>query len=262
MLESEPDEFYVGYEPQPAPGIGSLVRRLAWLLLLVLALVGVFLVVGQKRLPAAVFEYGQQREFEGVIRERPFPTLNVERPGIAANTQSRYALVAVGKHGAQTQLTGLEGRRVKLRGTLIYRDGLSMIEIADGTLEVIPEEGLKVPVNRDFLGVQTLSGEIVDSKCYLGVMNPGSRTTHRECAIRCISGGVPALFVVENANGERSALWLTTVEGVAVGREILDLVAKPVEITGEVTREADQLYLRADPRTYRVLAANSPAAAR
>jgi hypothetical protein len=28
----------------------------------------------------------------------------------------------------------------------------------------------------------TLTGEIVDSKCYLGVMNPGQGKVHRDCA--------------------------------------------------------------------------------
>jgi hypothetical protein len=64
---------------------------------------------------------------------------------------------------------------------------------------------------------------------------------------------VPPLFVVRAAEGRSSALWLTTIDGVAIGREVLDLVAKPIEITGEVTREGDQLYLRADPGKYRLL---------
>ena len=46
------------------------------------------------------------------------------------------------------------------------------------------------------LGKQTFVGEIVDSKCFLGVMNPGRLTPHRACAIRCISGGVPPVLLV------------------------------------------------------------------
>jgi hypothetical protein len=34
---------------------------------------------------------------------------------------------------------------------------------------------------------------------------------------------------------------------------VLELVAEPVEIEGEVFREDDLLVLRADPRTYRPL---------
>ena len=34
---------------------------------------------------------------------------------------------------------------------------------------------------------------------------------------------------------------------------VLDLVAEPVQITGEVERQGDLLFLRADPSTYRRL---------
>ena len=131
-----------------------------------------------------------------------------------------------------------------------------MIEVVPDSIETLPsidDRRLTSTPAREALGEQTLVGEIVDSKCYLGVMNPGDGTTHRECAVRCISGGVPALFVVRAAEGRSAALWLTTADGVAVGREVLPFVAKPVEIAGEVTREGDQLYLRADPGKYRLL---------
>jgi hypothetical protein len=233
-----------------------LLKRVLIAILAIAALVAVWLSLGLGKLSRSVFEYGQVRDFEGIIRERPIPALVLTRPYAAddATAESRYTLVLPGKHGAASAMQGFDGRRVKLRGTLIYRDGLTMIEIVEGSIEVIPtESGPRKPPKRDWLGVQSLVGEIVDSKCYLGVMNPGSSTTHRECAVRCISGGVPALFVVRNAEGASAALWLITADGTAVGREVLDLVARPLEITGEVTREGDQLYLRANPRDYRVI---------
>jgi hypothetical protein len=36
-----------------------------------------------------------------------------------------------------------------------------------------------------------------------------------------------------------------------VNQQVLDMVAEPVEITGEVERQGDLLILRADPATYR-----------
>jgi len=32
-----------------------------------------------------------------------------------------------------------------------------------------------------FLGAATLRGEIVDSKCFLGIMKLGEKTVHRAC---------------------------------------------------------------------------------
>ena len=38
----------------------------------------------------------------------------------------------------------------------------------------------------EVLGPVELTGEIADSKCWLGVMNPGEGTVHRDCARRCL----------------------------------------------------------------------------
>ena len=101
------------------------------------------------------------------------------------------------------------------------------------------------------LGRQTLVGEIVDSKCWLGVMNPGALTPHRACAIRCISGGVPPVLLVRQKSGPPVYLLLVSASGKPVNKEVLALVAEPVAITGEVERQGDLLILRADPSTYR-----------
>ncbi len=96
-------------------------------------------------------------------------------------------------------------------------------------------------------------GEIVDSKCFLGVMNPGQLTPHRACAIRCISGGVPPVLLVRQRDGPAIYLLLVSAEGKPVNKQVLDMVAEPLEITGEVERQGELLILRADPATYRKL---------
>ena len=100
------------------------------------------------------------------------------------------------------------------------------------------------------LGTHTLAGEIVDSKCFLGVMKPGELKTHRACATRCISGGVPPVLLVRKRDGTALYLVLIATDGGAVNDRVLDLVAEPVEITGEVLRYGDLLVLRSDPETY------------
>ena len=99
------------------------------------------------------------------------------------------------------------------------------------------------------LGRQTLTGEIVDSKCFLGVMNPGQLLPHRACAIRCISGGIPPVLLVRQTNGSAIYLLLVSADGKPVNKQVLNIVAEPVQITGEVERQDDLLILRADPKT-------------
>ena len=101
------------------------------------------------------------------------------------------------------------------------------------------------------LGQQTLVGEIVDSKTYLGVMNPGQLTTHRACAIRCISGGIPPVLFVRQTNGPALYFLLVSRDGKPVNKQVLNLVAEPVQITGAVERQGEMLILRADVATHR-----------
>ena len=64
-----------------------------------------------------------------------------------------------------------------------------MLEMTEGSLQVIGDGAGGNPSYQP-LGAVTLTGEIVDSKCFLGVMNPGNLKPHKACAIRCISGGI------------------------------------------------------------------------
>jgi hypothetical protein len=255
------EEFYVGYLPHAPRVTARRMRRLTAALIICALLAATVFVLGQREFAASHFEFGQYREFEGVVRERPYPSLAVRRPGEVGGLPafSEYLLVAAGKHGAAADVAGFDGRSVRLRGSLIYRDGMTMVEVVAGSVEAAGEaagnatdeakrRGAALAAD---LGAVTLAGEIVDSKCYLGVMNPGGTKPHRECAALCIRGGVPPLFVARDADGRAASLLLVSERGEPVNEAVLDFVAEPVEITGRVVREGEQLLLRADPQTYR-----------
>jgi hypothetical protein len=71
-------------------------------------------------------------------------------------------------------------------------------------------------------------------------MNPGRSKVHRDCAARCISGGIPpALVTAEGVD------LLAGADGRPLGAEILDLIAETVEVKGVVERTGDTLVLRA-----------------
>jgi hypothetical protein len=190
-----------------------------------------------------VFEFGQSQDFAGIIQTKPYPTLLVKN----GDSLAQYLLVAEGKHGAD--VIGFDGKTVKLQGTRIYRDGLTMIEVVAGSLQAVGDATANIPTSD--LGQFTLIGEIVDSKCYLGVMNPGETKVHRECAVRCISGGIPPMLIARDAAGSKVAVQLVSASGAPVNSDVLDIVAEPVEITGQVVRTGEQLLLKADPKTYR-----------
>jgi hypothetical protein len=246
------DELYTGYLPEAPPGVAAHVRRTVIALTLLVIAVALLLVFGQRGFSSSAYEFLVYRDFEGVVREQPYPTLEVDRPS-SAGDRSRFYLVAPGKHGAAAEVEGWDGRRARLRGSLIYRDDQTMIEVVPGSLEAA--DGAAAASPEVALGTHTFSGRIVDAKCFLGVMKPGSTKPHRACATLCIRGGIPPLLVVEDENpgGPAAYLLLVGSDGRAVNAEVLDLVDEPVEITGEVFRRDDLLVLYADPASYRRL---------
>jgi len=122
-------------------------------------------------------------------------------------------------------IENFDGQRVVLEGTLIYRDMQTMIELVPGS--VYSAEGSPTPHvgGMEDFGIHTLVGEIVDSKCYLGVMKPGNLKPHRSCAIRCISGGIPPVFLVRDAQGHALYFMMTGKDGRAINEDVLDMVA-------------------------------------
>jgi hypothetical protein len=84
-------------------------------------------------------------------------------------------------------------------------------------------------------------------------MNPGHTKPHRECASLCIRGGIPPLFIAKDSDGRDVHLWLVSEKGEPVNQQVLDFVAEPIEITGQIKRSGDQLYLYANPQTFRRL---------
>ncbi len=254
MKPPQNDEFYIGWEAKAAPGIGKTVRKIVVALLLLALLAPVVLAVSQRMIGVSVFEWGIHKTFSGILQTAPYPHLLVPRPGNVEGLPrfSTYYLVAPWKFGLSPEaITAFAGKSVTLKGTLIYRGNQTMIEVLPGSIQMTNMAPTIALPQTMPLGKQTLVGEIVDSKCFLGVMNPGQLAPHRACAIRCISGGVPPVLFVRQKDGPAIYLLLVSAEGKPVNKEVLDRIAEPLEITGEVERQGELLILRADPATYR-----------
>jgi hypothetical protein len=223
-------EFYVGYFAKAPAGLA---RRLRWTIAALGAiglLAATVLVLAQSPFAASKFEWGVYREYRGFLEDWPYPTLITH--------DAHYLLVAGGKHG----LAGFSRGVVTFQGSLIQRGNQAMLEVLPGSLR--SRGGVSRRAAPVSLGQVRLTGEIVDSKCYLGVMNPGNGKVHRDCAARCISGGVPPAFLVRDAAGQAQVLLLVGAEGQPLSKELLDFVAEPVEIGGELLRDGPGLILK------------------
>src|SRR5215470_1693928 len=248
------DEFYIGWEAKAAPGAGKAMRKVTLVLSLLALIMPVVLAISQRMIGASVFEWGTHKTLSGILETRPYPHLLVPRPGQTASASlfSSYYLVAPWKFGLSREaLAQFDGQPVTLKGTLIYRGNQTMVETKPEWIQANPKQNTTSLPQRVSLGKQTLIGEIVDSKCFLGVMNPGELAPHRGCAVRCISGGVPPVLVVRQKDGPAIYLMLVSAESKPLNQAVLDFVADPVEITGEVERQGELLIMKADPATFR-----------
>ena len=213
------DPFFIGYlDEVPAPSR----RVLRWTLPVLVAMLAlsVTLLVRAQEFDEARFEFGTVGSFEGVFRSLPYPHLLQDDGQI-------LLLVGKGKHEVDLSSTaGLEpGKTLALRGTRIIRGSTTMIEVEPGSMmasgtrefQPLPARGSAV----------VLTGEIVGSKCFLGVMNPARGPVHAACARHCILGGVPPLLYPDTEQNASPVL-LTGLDR----NELARLAARPVVLAG------------------------------
>ena len=240
------NEFYVGYHDKMPFGIKSFIKLKISMVAILTVFISMILVLTQKAFYPSQFEYLNYQSFTGIILEKPYPMLLVNQP---VKGKSAYYLVDFGKFGASQSVKSLNGRSVKLSGSLIYRDNQTMLEIESGKIEIIENTDSVFTNESEISSNVTLVGEIVDSKCFFGVMKPGNLKAHKSCAIRCISGGIPPVLVVKNKITVDYYL-LVSSTGEAVNQAVLDKVAVPVQIVGELVKSGQINILKADPNNY------------
>lgn len=252
------DEFYIGYEPVLPPGIRGRLRVFgAWAAAALVA--GVVLVLlAHPRLGASRFDYGHPTDVAGVLRRDPYPWV---RAG-----GRRVWLVGRGKHGAGETLARWPDGPVRLRGTPIERGTHAMLEVVPGTDTGVGvssggaaasegrPQGLDsgAPPGGEPREV-TLAGEIVDSKCFLGVMNPGESPVHRDCAALCLRGGIPPMLLVRPSPGAETLVLLVSRDGQPMSAPLAPMAGLPVEVRGRLVHDDRGLVLAADVGDYRLL---------
>lgn len=227
------DEFYVGYLPTP-PGVARLTIGAATALLLWLSVVAAMATALQNDPGDGVWEV-DVREFTGRVALEPAPYLDLGDDAVL--------VVDFNKFGAAPRLAGVA--QATLRGTVIERDGVRLLELLPGRDAVSPSGDDHAASTGDAwrrARTETLVGEITDPKCYLGAMKPGRGLTHRSCAALCIAGGIPPLLVVERPSGlPARTLVLVSADGTPLSGDALARLTtfvgeRAVEVSGEVWR--------------------------
>ena len=240
MITPQPsnNEFYIGYSGEMPRTIGRRVRMAVVAVAAAGAVSVLVVVAAQMPLPPSRFEFGVVTQRTGLLKRMPYPTLDVG--------DSRLLLVGRGKWGADRQLSNIADGPVTIRGSRIQRGNREMFEVHDA----LPTPSSAVnsnPQTRETSTIArpvTLRGEIVDSKCFFGVMNPAEGAVHRDCARRCVSGGIPPMLVVRDGQGLEELIVLLSADGGPIGREIVQATGKSVEVSGLLVRGSDGYALR------------------
>jgi hypothetical protein len=267
-LDRPTDEFYIGYEPSMPAGIA---RRVVGALVMFscAAVAGIAVSLGaQHTLAPSRFDFGIVKPVAGTLRRDPYPWLQVEG--------RRVWLVAPGKFGADRLLEGIPDGPVTVDGSAIERGKNRMLEVTGvrpgsdqgrtglgsgsdrgqtpvgvdsdpGPTPVrVDSDPGPTPVRADSdpgTTLVTLSGEIVDSKCFLGVMNPGEGAVHRDCARRCLSGGIPPMLLVRDGGLREELVVLVSEAGRPLGPDIRSMAGRAVTVSGRLVRDGDTWIL-------------------
>ena len=229
---SERDDFFIGWEEKVSPPLGSFVRKITIGVLFLVLVIAVMAAAFQQTIGSGSWNL-EVKEFSGVFINSPVPLLVVSDE--SGDDFGVYYLVSEFKHGIPTKMAEENHlHKVTLQGSLIKNDHGQMIEVVAGSIAEV--DGAQTnPLQMTMIADDfTICGEIVDSKCYLGVMNPGIRKPHRACAINCIMGGIPPVLVIESEAGEKDSLLLLGANGEMIDTEILEYVAEPVEVSGSL----------------------------
>jgi hypothetical protein len=234
------DPFYIGYEATMPASLARRVRAAATLLIGLAVLLPLLLVASQARFASGVFEFGRTRVIEGRLVEYPYPALDVD-----GATPAFYWLVGPGKHGAASLVRGRDGQTVRVRGTLIERDGEAMLQLAPDEIETVVRSRETKPSVLVRIRTVTVVGELVDSKCHLGVMKPGEGPMHRDCAVRCLLGAIPPMISVRGARETPARLALVDAEGRPFFSDFSALAGRPLTIRGSLVSQGARRFLAA-----------------
>jgi len=239
------DDFFIGWADTPAQD-----RR--FFLKAGLALIGGTavtagaLAIHQRGGGSGSWNMGDIREWTGYVTADPYPML---RTTDIDGTPRTALLGCQGKCGVSARINNLNDQPVVVKGSLIERGQHAMIAVIDGPgwIEAAAVETLRpewVFLELETLGEVSLKGEILDTKCWFGAMQPSNGKVHKSCASLCIRSGLPPAFYVKNLKDQK-ALMIMTDSGGAHNHDILPYVADPVAMTATLQRRGDLLFLDA-----------------
>lgn len=253
---SNNNEFYIGWMPKAPDRYAKTIRNSIIVLILLVATAAIVLALQQKKFSTASFEYGQLTTVRGIYQAFPVPCIRISTPPdpFGQSSAMTIPLVGYGKFGAEGVIASLEKennvdldqKEVTFKGTLLYSDGKTLLQIDENDkplLQITTPHDPSLTHTIKQLGTVTLQGEIIDPKCYFGVMKPGSGKPHRDCAIRCVEGGISPVFRTGNEKQEMNYYLLLDSTGKKMNERLVNYIGEPVSIEARAIQYDDWVIL-------------------
>ena len=253
MEDKKKDEFYVGYINQMGSKTKRTVRLFVFLAVLAVVIVAGLFALFQQPAENSRFDFDSTTVLEGVYLESPYPLLRIK---LGEDQYKDIVLLGFGKSGALPYLTALKeegnlpGNTLRIEGNLLYYNGKSLLQITDeNDIQIVDskadgltpqQEGMQDPVAR------MMEGEIIDPKCFFGVMKPGYGKIHRSCASLCIAGGIPPVWMTTNEKGDEAYFLITDLKGNAIHKDLLPYIGQASKVEGTVSQRGSWSYLALD----------------
>ena len=256
MNNDKLQEFYIGWMTKAPSSFAMHTKRILLALLAIVVIAAILLGISQKKFSTGNFEFGVLTEVKGVYFNEPVASIKVVngKDIFGSLSYTTIPVLGFGKMGAKGILEAVEKeknvvlnqREITLKGTLLYNDGKLLMQI-DSNDKPVVHIGNSVPADllplKQDLGDMQVKGEIVDPKCYFGVMKPGQGKPHKDCAIRCILGGISPVLRVSNEDGANNYYIVVGPNGEKMNEAVKDYVAEPVTLQARAVKYGDWIVL-------------------
>lgn len=258
-MENKEDDFYIGYVDNISVKTKKTVTNFVFFGILTLITIAVIFAFTQNTFKNSTFELTTNTKIMGVYHEMPYPMLKVKT---AENTFKNILLLGFGKSSAnpflkkiRNEISQLSGSMVSIEGNLIYYNGKTLLQITNDEKITLVEKAnsQRLPQTKSLVKDMELKGEIIDPKCYFGVMKPGKGKIHRSCAVLCISGGIPPILATTDENNISEYYLITDLKGNPINKKILPYIGKPSLLTGNIVQLEDWYQLQIDVNTIKDL---------
>ena len=249
-------DFYIGWKDEMSADHWSVIKKFIMFVFVILPFLVITIIYAQKGFNNHVFEFGSSTELTDVYHSKPVPILEVTQGDLKEELSKHVLLVGYGKFGAEGIIEDIEetngrldGKVITIQGTLIYGDGKTLMELTNksNSLIKIHEDNISSSDKATNSKPVVMTGEILDPKCYFGVMKPGEGKIHKSCAIRCISGGIPPVFRMKTAEDQNEYFIMLGEKAEKINDLILDKVGEEVRVSGQSGQLNGWGYLYLNP---------------